>query len=113
MFRPIAFLLTLLLVSACTTSEFTPSQGAHGLPPYEGPVDVLEALPPRGEYQHLGVVIVDGAPFSSEKSLLKALKAAAAERGGNAVVLQGKARVTRNMQGGRSQLGGTVIRRGP
>lgn len=113
MYRPISFLLFLILVPACTTTEFTPSHGASRFPPYEGPVDVLEALPPRGEYKHLGVVIVDGAPFASEKSLLKALKAAAAERGGNAVVLQGKVRVTRNMQGGRSQLGGTVIWRGP
>ena len=66
-------------------------------------VEVLEAFPPRDRYQALGVVTAKTHGFFYENTLMGRLKAAAAERGANAIVLQGAVRQMRDARGHASQ----------
>jgi hypothetical protein len=85
-----ALVLACLVVGGCA---------GFGRDPAAEAVEVLEQFPPREQWQHLGVVTAWVYGFSYETSLMDRLKEAAAERGANAVVLQGEPRELRDARG--------------
>ena len=96
----------------CATSEFAPRSDAPAYPAYKGEVELLESFPAPGTYEQLGVITVEVAGFSYATTGTGKLRKAAAARGANAVVLQGKERQVRDAAGHeRSILAGWAIRR--
>ncbi|MDX1514708.1 MAG: hypothetical protein R3174_13300, partial [Gammaproteobacteria bacterium] len=92
-------LLMLLLTGCLTNAEFTPVPGADSNRRYEGEVEVLTAFPARGTYENLGIVIVRGVRRSDKEDLIERVKAEAARRGADAVVLQGDVKSRRGASG--------------
>ena len=92
--------LVLIALVACSQARFTPATIPVELEPYTGEVRVLERLPPPNEYVAVGVVIAEGVFLTKQSDMLEDLKRAAARRGANAVVLQGKVKITKTGTGG-------------
>jgi len=104
-------LASLALLAGCASAGFEAS-GGERLPPHEGPVAVLERLPPPGSYRLLGVVTVHGVGLTSDARKLEHLEARAALAGADAVVPQGAIRDRPTADGGEERtLAGYAIRR--
>ena len=78
------------LVNACASSSFAPTPSAAGRPAHDGEVKVLRSYPAEGTYEHLGIVSVTGRSLDDEESLIELMVDIAAERGANAIIVQGK-----------------------
>ena len=79
-------LFAVFLLNACASSSFTPTPSATARPAYDGEVTVLRSYPADGTYEHLGIVSVTGRSLDDEESLIELM----AERGANAIIVQGK-----------------------
>ena len=108
----VLFAVLMAAVSGCTSpARFTPASGSDGFPPYQGEVRVLENLPPSGQYERVGVVIIEGVLLTKEASMVAAIKKQAAASGADAVVMQSKIKITKNPDGStRKRLGAWAIR---
>lgn len=85
----------------CTSpARFAPSSGAEKFPPYDGEVRVLEHLPAPGQFERVGVVVVEGVQLTSDAALMDSARRKAAENGADAVVMQGPIQVTKDSAGG-------------
>ena len=80
--------LLALALGACTSTDFNRAATAPDYPPWRGDVAVLDTLPPAGQYERLGVVVVEGGDVSTAGRLVSDLKKAAAKQGANAIMLQ-------------------------
>ena len=97
-------LLLAAFVSGCTSpARFTPSSPAEKFPPYEGEVRVLQRLPNAGQFERVGVVVVEGVQLTAEEAMMDAARKKAAQNGANAVVMQGPIQVTKDSAGGITQ----------
>ena len=83
-------LFAVFLLNACASSSFTPTPSATARPAYDGEVTVLRSYPADGTYEHLGIVSVTGRSLDDEESLIELMAEIAAERGANAIIVQGK-----------------------
>lgn len=81
-----AIIVALLLLAACATADFTPSETGQGFPAWTGDVVVLDHMPLRG-FQRVGVVTAKGGLVHGTDELTRALKERAAEEGANAIVI--------------------------
>ena len=88
-----------VLLGACATTEHTSIPTAPTYPPFTGEVQVLDAMPPSGTYERLGVVIARGPDITRDATLRKTLLKQAGEQGANAVVLQGPVQTSPNADG--------------
>lgn len=89
------------IASACTSpAKFTPATGSEKLQPYKGDVRVLENLPSSGQFQRVGVVIVEGVQLTSDATMVAAAKKEAAANGADALVMQAPIKVTKDSSGG-------------
>ena len=61
---------------------------------------MLENLPPSGQYQRVGVVIVEGVTLTKDSAMVDAVKREAAKNGADAVVMQGPIKEARDAAGG-------------
>lgn len=95
--------LVAVVLTACSQAQFRPATTSVKLEPYTGEVRVLDRLPPPSQYLLVGVVIAEGVFLTDEATMFEALKKEAAARGANAVVLQGKVKVTKLGGGGEEQ----------
>ena len=87
--------------TGCTSpARFTPSSGAEKFPPYEGEVRVLQQMPAPGQFERVGVVIVEGVQLTADAALMDSARRKAAENGADAVVWQGPIQVTKDSAGG-------------
>ena len=107
----LAVLAALLL--GCTTVEFNAASDAPSLAPYRGEVKVLRQLPAAGPYRRIGVVLVRGVRITEADSMLEDMKEAAAKRGADTVVLQGKLRSRETGGGEDKTLAAWAIRVAP
>ena len=92
-----------MALGACSGVQFRPATTPVELAPFTGEVRVLERLPPASEYVPVGVVIADGVFLTKEADMLEVLKREAAVHGANAVVLQGRTKVTKTGAGGQEK----------
>jgi hypothetical protein len=75
-----------LLVAACATADFTPSESGQRFPAWAGNVAVLDQMPDSG-FQRVGGVVDKGGLAHDTNELTRALKERAAEAVGNAIVI--------------------------
>lgn len=88
-------------LAGCTSpARFTPSGSSQEFPPYEGEVRVLERMPNSGQFERVGVVVVEGVQLTADAAMVDSVREKAAEHGANAVVMQGPIRVTKDSAGG-------------
>jgi hypothetical protein len=105
-------LVAALLLAGCSETRFTPSAGGQAPAPHQGPVALLEQLPPEGSYRLLGVVKVTGVRLTSDARMYDDLRERAAASGANAVVPQGPIRDRPTRDGGTQRaLAGWAIQR--
>ena len=91
-------------LAACSTAEFRPSPSAPRYPAHRGAVEVLRALPAAGTFVQLGVVIARGVRLTEDEKMMRDLRAAAAENGADAIVLQSEeTKVRVNQDGSQSR----------
>lgn len=113
MVKPAPLLFSLVLCG-CADTAFNPTPGSAVYAPYPGEVAVLSAFPQEGTYEQLGIVIAEGVYLTEKEDLVEDVKAAAAKRGANAVVLQGEVRVYKTPRGGETKkLGAYALRLNP
>ncbi len=98
MIRLVGVMLVSLL-GACATTEHTTTSTASARPPYSGEVQILDAMPPSGSFERVGVVIARGSDITSDQTLRRNLLQQAGQMGANAVVLQGPVRAEPSSDG--------------
>ena len=102
-------LFAALLLNACASSSFAPTPSAAARPAHDGEVKVLRSHPVEGTYEHLGIVLVTGRSLDDEESLIELMVEIAAERGANAIIVQGKAVKVITSGGEQLRMAATVI----
>ena len=89
--RAVLVVILTLLLNACASSTFTPTPSASARVAFDGEVKVLTSYPAEGTYEHLGIVSVTGRTLADEQDLIELMAEIAAQRGANAIIVQGKA----------------------
>ena len=74
----------------CARPGMCIGSSAAARPAHDGEVKVLRSHPAEGTYEHLGIVSVTGRSLDDEESLIELMVEIAAERGANAIIVQGK-----------------------
>ena len=100
---PLTLLLAVIMavLGGCTSpATFQPALGSEKFPPYEGEVKILENLPAANQYKRVGVVTVEGVLLTKDSNMVAAIKTLAAEKGANAVVMQGPVKSIKKPDGG-------------
>lgn len=98
----LVFLLAMAAFAiGCTSpARFTPASTTEKFPPYEGEVRVLQHMPDSGQFERVGVVVVEGVQLTADEAMMDAARRKAAQNGANAVVKQGPIQVTKDSAGG-------------
>ncbi len=110
MFR-FVFVSIILLIGGCANAEYTPTPGAARYTAYGGEVQVLSGFPAEGSFERLGILVAKGVRLSEKEDLIEKLKKEAADRGANAIVLQGDVKIRRGSGGSVEQLLGAFALR--
>ena len=108
MLARVFIVVLLLLLNACTTTEYTQNRNVTKRAPFDGQVTVLQTLP-SSDYEVLGTLIVTGRAYANEEDMLELLVEQAAEQGANAVALQGKPIEVQTTGGLETRLAGTLL----
>ena len=100
-----------LLTGGCANAEYTPAPGAAHYAAYRGEVKVLSGFPAEGSFERLGILVAKGVRLSEKEELIEKLKKEAADRGANAIVLQGDVKIRRGSGGSPEKLLGAFALR--
>lgn len=99
-FPAVILIAFIVAIGGCASPPtFQPASGSERFPPYEGEVIVLENLPPSDQYIPVGIVSIEGVLLTKEADMVKKIKAKAADKGANAVVMQSAMKVIKDPDG--------------
>lgn len=88
-----------IAIGGCTSpAQFRPATGEK-FPPYEGEVRLLENMPAPGQYQRIGVVVVEGVQLTQEAAMVDVAKRSAAANGADAIIKQAPVKLTKDGAG--------------